>query len=496
MKNDSSITVSQNEIKHDEDSKNTDFPVEAFPKTVRRFIREASDSIVCPPELVALPLLVMFGSAIGNSRVIQLKRGWTEGPTLYAACIARPGEKKSPAANAATKPLRKVQSRLRRQYQQEREEYERVSSVNSGDDSKEVPKEPVMERTYVDDTTVEALSVVLRDNQRGVMVDKDELSAWVKAMNQYKQGKGSDRQFWLSVWSNRYVAVDRKGQQAAIMLDRPFAGVYGGIQPDVLHELKANREDGLLDRFLFAYPDPVSSRWSDTEISEQTEEDVHRLYVALRKLPMEVDDYGDPAPTSVCFSEDAKQVFIELVNSHREEMEAVRFPERLRGPWSKLEGYLARITLIMSLLRSVSENLPERIETHDVVAASLMLCYFKAQTRKVYGAMYAEDRLDLLAVDVASYVEAMGGYVKASPANIFYSIRSEHKPSRENELTKELKKIAERTPALDLENGSSNGKRWVSLTLKDVDPVDTFDPAGPPLTETEHRQGSELREAS
>src|SRR5215207_7105476 len=68
------------------------FPVDAMPRACRTLIREASVSIGCPPEFVAVPMLVSLGTAIGNSRVIRLKAGWEEGAALYAAVIAEPGE--------------------------------------------------------------------------------------------------------------------------------------------------------------------------------------------------------------------------------------------------------------------------------------------------------------------------------------------------------------------------------------------------------------------
>jgi hypothetical protein len=77
-----------------------------------------------------------------------------------------------------------------------------------------------MERTYVDDTTVEALVLVLRDNPRGVVVIKDELTGWIKAMDQYKAGgKGADRQFYLSGWSRKSYVNDRKGAQGTLRQD-------------------------------------------------------------------------------------------------------------------------------------------------------------------------------------------------------------------------------------------------------------------------------------
>lgn len=74
-----------------------EFPLSALPPVLRRMVEEAAASIVCPPELVAVPMLAILGSAIGNSRAIRLKNGYTQGATLYAAVVADPGSKKSPA---------------------------------------------------------------------------------------------------------------------------------------------------------------------------------------------------------------------------------------------------------------------------------------------------------------------------------------------------------------------------------------------------------------
>lgn len=444
------------------------FPTEVFPKTVHRFINETSEAMECPPELVGLPLLVTLASAIGNSRVIRLKAGWEESATLYAASVASPGDKKTPAANEAFKPAHAKQAEFRKSYELERRSYDAA-------EDKDVLLEPVMERTYVDDVTVEALVVTLRDNTRGVLVSKDELSSWIRGMDQYKQGKGSDRQFWLSVWSSKAVSVDRKTQQQPIILDKPFVCLYGSIQPGILSELGGNRDDGLLDRFLFAYPEPVPSRWSDAEITPEAQKAVTDLYNSLRALQLDVDVNDTPVPKALYFDADAKSLFIQHFNAHNAEMDTIGFPDRLRGPWKKLEAYLARLTLILSLLRSQSENKPERVEMVDVDGANVLLDYFKAQTRKVYGELHAPGRLDLLAVDVARFVEIMGGSFEDTPENIYSVLRSDHLPGRVNELTKDLKAIQKRTPSLKVEQGSKGRdkekRRTIKITLENVVPA-------------------------
>ena len=93
-----------------------------------------------------------------------------------------------------------------------------------------------------------------------MLIIRDELSAWIKSFNQYKGGKGADKQFFLSAWSGEPLAVDRQGKDP-VLVPHPFLSVVGCIPPDVLPDLdEDNREDGFLHRLLFVYPDPVSVR--------------------------------------------------------------------------------------------------------------------------------------------------------------------------------------------------------------------------------------------
>src|SRR5215208_3002660 len=52
------------------------FPVDALPESCRRFVRESAVSLGCAPDLVAVPLLGLLSAAVGNSRQVELKRGW------------------------------------------------------------------------------------------------------------------------------------------------------------------------------------------------------------------------------------------------------------------------------------------------------------------------------------------------------------------------------------------------------------------------------------
>jgi hypothetical protein len=461
-----------------------EFPVDAMPRRCRGLIKEAAAAIGCPPDFVALPMLVVLGSAIGNSRVLKLKAGWEEGAAIYGAVIAEPGEKKTPATKVATEPAIRAQAALREDHRRALEKYDeekREHEVQARDARKEgraappEPEVPRMERTIVEDTTVEALATLLEATPRGVVAYRDELSAWVRAMDQYRAGgKGADRQFYLSAWSNSYAAVDRKSRTQPLIMRRPFVGVYGAIQPGVLHEIGDDRGDGLLDRFALAYPDPVPSQWTDEEITDEAQDGYAQLYEDLRELYMPVDEYGDPAPVRVYFSPSAKEVLKGVVNQLRQEMYSPGFPARLKGPWSKLEAYLARLCLILAMARAVDEEAGERVEDNDVLRAVVLIDYFKLMARRVYVGLHGENPLDKLAEDLEEFLKVRGGEWEGQPAELLAQLESEHKPTRANELTKRLKAIASRTPTLEVDSGErwdadiQNKRRFVKLSYRNV----------------------------
>lgn len=472
------------------------FPVGAMPEGCRRLVEEGAAAIGCPADFVGLPMLSVIASAIGNSRVLRLKRGWEEGAAIYGAIIADPGEKKTPALKVALEPAKKAQAALKEKYHRAEDEHKREQreyevdkrdAAKAGEPAPPPPQPPTMERALVEDTTVERLAGIQAENPRGVVVIRDELSGWARAMDQYKQGgRGADRQFWLSAWSNSYVSVDRKSQPHPLIVSRPFVALFGAIQPGVLPELGDGREDGLLDRFLFAYPEAQLSGWTDAEISEKAESSYASLYSKLRELYMPTDEYGDPEPVRIHLSPDAKGAMIDAINDHRREMYAPGFPARLKGPWSKLEAYFARLMLILATARAADTGAAERVETNDVLAAVVLLDYFKGHARRVYVGLHGDDPDDLLVADIAAFLEERGGVWDGQPAALLAQLESGHKPPRANELTKRLKGLAAKTPGLDFETGERwdkelrNKRRFVRVSLHNVGNVGNVGNGGAP----------------
>ncbi|HZF59457.1 MAG TPA: DUF3987 domain-containing protein [Rubrobacter sp.] len=471
------------------------FPVDALPAPCRRFVLEAAESIGCQADLVAMPVLSLLSAGVGNSRKVEIKRGWRESATLFTAVVKAPGEKKTPAAKAALSPLWGRQVDLKREYREKRKAYEeefrkweadRKVAAKDGEVAPPRPEEPVMGRVVADDTTIEALAVILESNPRGVLVARDELAGWVRAMDQYKGGKGADRQNWLSLWSNAPISVDRKGSPEPVIVESPWVSVTGSIQPEILPDLSGGREDGLLDRFLFAYPEPYYAPLSAKEISAAAENELRALYERLASLRMPESD-GEAFAGTVPLAPGGWEAFKKLADSLSAEMQGLGFSARLAGAWRKLEGYLARLALILCLARVAGSDAPEQVEPRDITAAGSLVEYFKAHAKRVHVGLRGQTPKDRLATELRGFLGEHGGKWEGEPNALHEALLErggEAVPERPDELSKMVLDIANRSASLTVDRAwrkhDGKSQRILRLALRNgVDGVGGVDPETP-----------------
>lgn len=367
------------------------FPVEVFPVPLQRFIRSTAKALPCPVDFPGVMMLPVLSTAIGRKRCVEIKEGWREFPSIWTACIARSGDRKTPAAEKVIAPLRTKQRQFQVEYSRARKAWEKTS--------KKTPP-PRLKQILTTDTTIEALKDVLSGNPNGVLYSADELSGWVRSMSQYKAGRGDDRQHWLSIWSGVQIVSNRKGVDPVVIND-PFVCVTGGIQPDALGDLiDDGREDGFSARILYAYPEPVSVNDWNEEVVEGAD-DYAKVCEALSNL------VATDAP--VMFSPAAKKVWISWVNEHRREAP----PDHLEPVWSKMEGYCARIALVLFLSRvACGETKATTIDVESVRGAVKLIAYFKSHARRVYK-VYAEKTEDSRVAKTLKWIRKRGGEVTA-----------------------------------------------------------------------------------
>ena len=380
------------------------FPVHIFPPPVADLISAAARSIGCPPDFIAIPVLAVLATAIGNSRHIQVKKGWTEAPTIYSAIVAPPGSKKSPALSAATLPVREIQQAYSLEHKNAQDEYlSKLSAYNiqvelwkkrkpedkDPADQPNPPLEPFMKQIKTNNATIEAIGNLLEQNPRGILFEQDELAAWAKSMNAYRSGKGSDLEIWLSFWSCIQVIINRAYRKVPQSIDKPHVTVTGCIQPDLLSDLSGIKQNGFFDRILFSYPDSVPLHYSTDEISDFLAGAYGDVVKTLFQLQPDIVENQVQVPSLMHFTIPARREWENWNRLHDSEMNNPDLPYYLLGAWSKLQAYMARFILIMQLTSNAVKGIDSReIHPESVLAAAQLLKYFKSHTRKVYDTMY------------------------------------------------------------------------------------------------------------
>jgi hypothetical protein len=365
------------------------FPVDVLPAAVVRFVEDVAAALPCPPDYVAVPALVIAGGAVGASRCLQIKPGWRERPCVYAGVVAPPGSAKTPAQKIVASPVYAEQARLHALYTRERDAYEAGATEAK-------PKERA---AYVGDATVEKIADLLQGIPRGLVMIRDELVAWTLGMNQYRaRGAGADRQFYLSVWAGEPVSVHRKSQQAGpLFVSDPFLSVVGGLPPDVLPQLRGEREisDGFMDRILFSYPVPPQAVGEDwCCVDDEAVEGWKGVLEKLWKMEPEKTEEGGTRPRFVRLTTCGRHEWERFTRGLAAEMNAEDFLEHLRGPWAKLRGYCARLALIVHMLRvAAGETEDQEVDGESVGRATRLVTYFQSHARKVHACVGADPRI-------------------------------------------------------------------------------------------------------
>lgn len=347
------------------------FPVEVLPEPIRGFVVAAAKSIGCDPSYLALPLLVALGAAIGNSRRIELKRGWSAPAILWGAIVGESGTAKSPAFKLVMRPIRERQGRALKRHAEEVKLFEAdlarwekeiaawKKDKSAGEDPPEKPVPPQAERYIVADTTIEALAPILLANPRGLILARDELAGWIGSFDRYAgKGKaGADSANWLPMFNAESIIVDRKtGLPRTIHVPDAAVCVIGGIQPGILQRALGDehRESGLAARLLLTWPPRTPKRWTEADIDPSAEAKLARLVDRLYDLQPTVDDDGEPRPVLVRLTADAKTAWMAYYNAHA--IEQADLTGDLSAAWSKLEEYAVRLALVIHFIRWAAKD--------------------------------------------------------------------------------------------------------------------------------------------
>ncbi len=312
------------------------FPLDTLPGPVEEYVRASTHALGhdMPPAMVGVPTLSVLAGAVGNSAKLQLKKSWTELPTLWCAIVAPSGSTKSPAFDHALRLIYKREHEAKEQYERDLEAWE-------DQDDRDHDNKPTRDRFRTGDATPEAVVKILEDNPRGVLLARDEIGAWIGSFDRYVNG-AADLQFWIEVWGGIQASRDRVGD-GNVTISNPVVPVTGTIQPGTLKEKlgEIHFDTGFASRLILCQPPTCPKRWTEADVSREVRRRYEHLLDGL---------YSRSVDEEIPLSPGAKEQWIEYYNSENASLDD-RPEGPLRAVAAKGVTHAARLALVLHRAR-------------------------------------------------------------------------------------------------------------------------------------------------
>jgi DNA primase catalytic core len=380
------------------------------------------------PECYLTTLLTTVSVLHKASTRVVLNKEWDfdVSPNLYSAIIANSSQKKSPIFKAiCKKPLNVLQREAFEEYKiqmliysEELREWEKLKPEDRGP----APSLPERKIYFFTKTTGEGLTYqAARCPEQGMLYLSDELAGTLNSQNQYRGGKGSDKQDLLTYYDGSADTVLR-AEGVKSEADFILLGMTGGIQPKVIQKLldDCSDADGGWARFLLVnQPDAASEMKADGGSYDLTE--------LLASLYRKVDEL--PART-YHLSPKAFKLFCKSYSR----LEQLRVSERLEGMksvWGKSEGRIGKLAVNLHVISSLmnGQTPSEEIPVEIVRAAIKLTKYYAQQVQSLYTQFSDPEQRAPHLANVIQMAQRKNDWIKAS--DVYLSITRKHRPSGE-----------------------------------------------------------------
>lgn len=387
------------------------FDPELLPEALRGWVMDIAERMQCPPDFTAVGVVTALSSLIGARAVVAPKQhdDWRVPPNLWGLIVGRPGVMKSPALGEVLKPLHRLESSEREQWQAAHDAWEldtkvaelagkanekQAAGMAAKDPAKarallaptDQPTEPTMRRYVVNDSTVEALADLLVENPWGTLVYRDEVHGLLCSMD--RQGQEGARGFYLTGYDgNQGHAVARIGRGHSYV-PRVCLAMLGGIQPGKVQSYVREAvnggagDDGLLQRFgLVVWPDverefKLVDRWPDTPAKQAA----WAVFERLNQLqPASEDD-----PQEWRFSPEAQAIFYEWLVPFETGIRGDDLHPALVSHLAKWRKLIPALALIFALVDTPDTN--GVIHERELIRALAWADYLYPHAERLYAA--------------------------------------------------------------------------------------------------------------
>jgi hypothetical protein len=358
------------------------FPIDIFPKDYQKYIIECNRTLSMDIDFMGCALLWLASVIIGNSMVIEVKKGWIEKASLWMALVGKAGIGKTPSIKMILRPLLKINNREISRYMNEADKYEVFKTLSKEEKERtEQIQKPRKTQFIANDITIEALVDLHEENKNAVGVFKDELAGWLKDMNKYRAG--SDLEFWLSTWSGDPANFNRLSRKGSFV-QNPFIPVLGGIQPNILDAFYTdeNKDNGFVDRILLCYPNAKVEEYNENEMSQtylDWYDDAILHFYNSAKNTIQLDEQNEIKSTVCMWSSEAKKEWIRIFNKITQSQNSDFENEYIKSMYPKQKSYIPRFALLINAFNYGTVW----IEKDSILKAERLSNYFIEMAKKI-----------------------------------------------------------------------------------------------------------------
>jgi hypothetical protein len=402
----------------DQDTASPELRQDHCPEALWLHIKDTSERMGVAPSGVMLCDIVTCASVISDDWCLQPKRydyTWTENARLWGLLLGDPGSLKSPILKACTIPIDRLDTAARDRYKDEKRAHKAAHKAwEKADDGSPEPMPPKMSRYLIENTSIEAFTEVLRDDDGGwqispakkVLCRQDEMSEFFANMDKYNStGKtGGDQGSYLRLNNGGRHSLDRV-IRGAFSIPNWSACFLGGIQPGPIRKIaKSASEDGMLQRFMYDVPGE-QSQGVDRVPNAAALRQFHDLIPALSAMYPSARTDDDDRNSVVVFHDEAHQ-HREHINTVSRAMAALPDTSaRLKSSFAKWPGLFARLCLTFHLINVAAARLAE---------AELPYLQVIPEKTALMVASYMQDILlpNLLRADAVMFATTQTGHAK------------------------------------------------------------------------------------
>ena len=282
------------------------FPLQVFPGQWREWVKDAAQWAGSSEDYIAQALLASVAGLCGQGVSARITEAWSEPVILWQALVGGPSSGKTPALEWLRRPLGTV---------------ERVLAREGG--------APVV----VSDASLPALEKAVAKRRQGVLLWRDEPTAWLAGLGRKSRRDESRRGPFLDTWGAIGLPWGR---------DKTAVSIVGSLDPERLDAALEGTGDGLAARFLYVWPGPAPYRSLRTVKPVREDEAVNALQRIARAV-------GTPEkPLVLAFEDQAVTVFDTCLE--RLHGETLRAEGLLAGWLGKGRGTVARLAAVLALL--------------------------------------------------------------------------------------------------------------------------------------------------